>query len=101
VRGANEDLSRLHHSNPHKYRAMARLMPNGSLGVSGASSRDLTGGRASGIENALQPIALVPLRPETRKLLCGRHQTAASLDRRPIAAARSALPKPAETARNS
>jgi hypothetical protein len=56
-----EDLFRLYHSDPRKYRAIGRLIPNGSLGVSGASFGDFTGGSWGGIEDALQPIALVPL----------------------------------------
>jgi len=56
-----EDLFRLYHSEPRKYRAIGRLIPNGSLGVSGSSFGDFTGGPWGGIEDALQPIALVPL----------------------------------------
>lgn len=56
-----EDLFRLYHSDPHRYRAIGRLIPNGSLGVSGSSFGDFTGGSWGGIEDALQPIALVSL----------------------------------------
>jgi hypothetical protein len=57
-----EDLFRLYHSNPGKYRAIARLIPNGAAGPGGASFGDFSPGPWSGIENVLQPIALVPLR---------------------------------------
>jgi hypothetical protein len=57
-----EDLFRLYHSNPGKYRAIARLIPNGAAGPGGASFGDFSPGPWSGIEDALQPIALVPLR---------------------------------------
>ena len=39
-----EDLLRLYHSDPRKYRAIGRLIPDGSLGVSGSSFGDFTGG---------------------------------------------------------
>jgi hypothetical protein len=53
-----EDLFRLANSNP-RYRRVQRLIPIGSLG---ASYGVFIGGPWAGIENALQPIALVPLR---------------------------------------